>query len=86
MKNIIINKLLEPVGNKIKKRPVDSPLKVALDTITNNIAVKALNEITSKDKEFMKAYVKMEQARLGINLEKLKQKKIIIVKKNLISK
>lgn len=33
MKNIIINKLLEPVGNKIKKRPVDSPLKVALDTI-----------------------------------------------------
>ena len=37
--------------------------------------MKPLNEVTAKDKDFMRAYVKMEQARLGINIEKLKPEK-----------
>ena len=72
MKNLIIDKLLNPIGRKIEKKPLASPLKVAADTVANNIAMKPLNEVTAKDKEFMKAYVKMEQARLGINIKKLK--------------
>ena len=75
MKNLIIDKLLNPIGGEIKKKPLASPLKVAADTIANNIAMKPLNEVTAKDKDFMRAYVKMEQARLGINIEKLKPEK-----------
>lgn len=75
MKNLIIDKLLNPIGRKIEKKPLASPLKVAADTVANNIAMKPLNEVTAKDKEFMKAYVKMEQARLGINIKKLKPEK-----------